>query len=112
MAAALSPFCFVGLLPLRLGGVERGLHRRRVAGYPERRLEGGTAALGIFRLMRALLVRNERRVARRQAEIGSPLEDVKMLRLPRDDRDRLDARRARPDYADPQSGEIHACMRP
>src|ERR1051325_2223313 len=102
----------MGAQPLLLGCVDRTLHRRRVAGNPEGRIESRAAPLWILGLVSALLIGIERSVACRQAEIGCPLKDVKMLRLPGDDRYRLDARRAGANDTDPQAGEIGALMRP
>src|SRR5260221_706777 len=68
--------------------------------------------LSILGFVRALLVGRHRNVARGQAEIGRPLEDVKVLRLPCDDGNRLDAGRAGADHAHPQSAEIDPFMGP
>src|SRR5947207_2559004 len=89
-AAAFRPFRLVGAQPLVLGCLEGRLYGCGVAGDSERRIERGAAALGILVLVGALLRRVERHIARRQAEMGGPLKDVKMLCLLCDDRYRLD----------------------
>src|SRR6185312_1381656 len=66
------------------------------------------AELGIFGLDPPLVVRVERPVVRRDAEIRRPLEHGQPRGLLGDDRDRLDRRRAGADDADPESGEIEA----
>src|SRR5438477_585264 len=84
---------------IKAGCIERGLYRRGIPGNPEWRIEGGAAALGILRLVSALLIGIHWRITCGQAEIGCPLKDIKMLRLLRDDGYRLNARRAGANHA-------------
>jgi hypothetical protein len=57
-------------------------------------------------LMRRLVGRVQRRVAGRHRIVGGALEHGQRLGLLRDDRNRLDRRRAGADHADPLAGEV------
>ena len=54
----------------------------------------------------------QRPVVRRKAEVRRALEHGQVLGLLGDDRDRLDARRAGADDADPLAGEVHRLVGP
>ena len=85
---------------------------RRITGDAEWRVIGRAPPLDIFGLVLALARLIQRRIACRQAEVGSALEDVEMLGLLGHVRDHLHTGRARPDDTDPQASEIDALLRP
>ena len=96
----------LGLLGLdRRGGIEGEVDARR-------HLLGALAHRLVVRLDVADIGRIERLVVRRHRVVGGALEHGQVARLPGDDRDRLDRRRAGADHAHRLAGEVDALMRP
>ena len=106
------PLALIGGVTLLFRHLECRLRRRRIARDRERRIDGIGAAPRILGLVLGLLLGLHWSVLRRQREVGSALEHEELPRLLGDMRDRLHARRACADHADPEAGEIDTLMRP
>ena len=104
--AGLEAFAALGIVQLP---AERRSRRQGHAGHrPARLLAVGHAIL----LERGHALRRCRTVMRRQGEVRCALENGEVRGLGGDQRDRLDARRARADHGDALAGQIDLLVRP
>ena len=110
--AALLPARAVAGLPLFGRFLQRALFGQFLIDAVAHFLARHAAYLVVIGAEEIPLLRRQRRVARRHAEIGGALEHGELAGLLRDDRNRLDARRAGADHRDPLAGEIHRLVRP
>src|SRR5262249_35213426 len=96
---------------LRLRHLER-THERALSRYAGERQPGRVTIPRAARVERRLLLGRHGAVEGWAREVRGALEDGERGRLPRDDRDRLYARRARADDRHPLSREVDGLVRP
>src|SRR5262249_8177994 len=87
-------------------------HERALSRYAGERQPGRVTIRAGVRVERRLLLGRHRAVEGGAREVRGALEDGERGRLPGDDRDRLDARRARADDSHPLTGEVDGLVRP